>query len=261
MRAAVQQRGEDGRRFDHLLDVVHHEQMLPRAKMRDEPVQQRPAPDLTHAEGAGNRRQHQIRIAHRFEIDEDHSVGEFRHGIRGDLQCQPGLADPARPGQRHERHVLPPQQFANQCDLTLAADQQRPRSRRRCRRSSWWRRRNQTQLRTIGLRIRSHCRRRSRSGASAITFPSTIHATPILSIDRPGIAPSALDSRRDLPRVRSPSGASPRGVAYPRHRGSASMADPAGGPGVTVQRAPAGAWMMVRRSNSRRCHHGRTPLR
>jgi hypothetical protein len=48
--------------------------------------------------------------------------------LHRDLQCQPGLADPARTGKGYKQHIVAQQEIADRLDLAFAADQRRKRS-------------------------------------------------------------------------------------------------------------------------------------
>ena len=57
------------------------------------------------------------------EVDEEDAVGEVLEGVRRGLDGQPGLADPARAGQRHEPDRVAAQQTRQLFELGRASDQ------------------------------------------------------------------------------------------------------------------------------------------
>ncbi len=104
------------RRLQDLLEVVEDQQQL---ALRDEILQRlagRPLPPLlADADGRGDGRDHEGRIADRREVDEGDPVGK-RGGDRGrDAHGEPGLPRPSRPGQREQ--VRSPEQLDTSRDL------------------------------------------------------------------------------------------------------------------------------------------------
>ncbi len=94
-----QQVGEVDRRRGHVLQVVEHDQLAPRAEDGAQPVGERPVAGLVHAQRPGERRQHEGRLGDGGQADDDGPVGEVRgHRVRGG-EGEAGLADAAGTGQ------------------------------------------------------------------------------------------------------------------------------------------------------------------
>ena len=96
---------EVGNRIQHVLTVVDHQQQL----LRPEELRQRLRHALaragTHPEHRGERIDHVVGITDRRQLDQPGTLTEPGQRIRGDLQCQPGLADATDPRQRHHSTV------------------------------------------------------------------------------------------------------------------------------------------------------------
>ena len=71
----------------------------------------------------GDRDEDRDRLARVREVDEEDAVGEVLEGVRRRLDGQPGLADPARAGQRHEPDRVAAQQARQLLELGRAPDQ------------------------------------------------------------------------------------------------------------------------------------------
>ena len=129
--AVGQQRRDVGRGPDHLLEVVQDEQHLARAQLRHELLRQRTGARVAEAEGPGDRRQDELRVAQRGQFDEADAGGERRSNLLRDPEGEAGLADPSRAGQGDERDVVAEQEVTDGVDLVLAADEGSARGRQR----------------------------------------------------------------------------------------------------------------------------------
>lgn len=85
-------------------------------------------------ERAGDRGQHQRGIAHGRQLDEPNAPGELRSQLVGSLQREPGLADPARAGQRHQGRIVAQQQRADRRHVGRPPDERGARQRQWTRR-------------------------------------------------------------------------------------------------------------------------------
>ena len=101
-RGAAQELGDHRRRGEDLLEVVEDEQQALVGEPFGEGVVDRACRALGDADRARDPRRDEHRVADRLERDEEHAVGEVVRGAGGQLQRQPGLARPARAGQRQE---------------------------------------------------------------------------------------------------------------------------------------------------------------
>ena len=68
----------------------------------DQHVAQRSGRLVTHAEGRGDDVDQQRPVVQLAQLDQPHPVAEIRPRVARGPQRQPGLADPADPGQRHQ---------------------------------------------------------------------------------------------------------------------------------------------------------------
>ena len=100
-RAARHQLGDPGGRADHLLEVVEDDEQPPVAERVGEPVDDG-AVGLPDAESAGDRRQHEARLAQRGELDDRHLPLDVAGQVAGDGEGERGLTHTARAGQREQ---------------------------------------------------------------------------------------------------------------------------------------------------------------
>ena len=75
--------------------------------------------------------QHDGRVPHGAQLDETDAVRERGRDVGGDLEGEPGLADPARTGQGDERDVIAEQEVAHGPDRVFTADEGTARQRQR----------------------------------------------------------------------------------------------------------------------------------
>ncbi len=168
--AGPQQLGDDGRRADHLLEVVEHEEHLPDADVLGQQLERGPAGRVRHAEDAADRGRDQGGLADRLEGHEPDAVREPVRHRGGQLEREPGLARSARSGQRQQpgaiqeiarpRPARPPDRRTRSAGSAGCSAGRRASgsagSRRGARRGSSWKRRS-------GRRSLSRCSPRSRS--------------------------------------------------------------------------------------------------
>ncbi len=113
--------GQPGGVVEHVLAVVQHQQQLPPAQILDHGLLDRQPVPATDPQ----RRRHGVadRAAVRqgCQFTPPHPVGEPGRLVPGDLLGQPGLADPARPGQRDQRR--PAERRRHQRDLVAPPDE------------------------------------------------------------------------------------------------------------------------------------------
>ncbi len=115
-RRRVQDRVERGRGVEQLLEVVHDDQQLAARRLADRRLQLRT---------------HQARIVQRGERHEPRALREPLTEPVCELQREPRLADPARPGQREQPHVRVGQHARGDLQILLAPEQRRRGQRQR----------------------------------------------------------------------------------------------------------------------------------
>ena len=123
---AHQRLGDPRRRLDHVLAVIQHDQEAPGAHGRRHPLGGLRAGER-EPEGHRNRGRHQPGIRQRRELGDPDAVRVARQALPRDLQSQPGLADTARPDQRHE--PVDAEQLRHLRERGIPADQLRGRCR------------------------------------------------------------------------------------------------------------------------------------
>ena len=156
--AARDEVGQQRRRPGELLEVVEHQQDPQAGEVGDERVERVGADGLGQAERGDDPRHHERRLAHRREVDGAGATGELRRLAVQQLHREPGLADPAGPGDGHQPVGARADEGAQLVEVGLAADERgrrRRRSRgggpeRRCRGSGW---------RVAGIRLGGRGRR------------------------------------------------------------------------------------------------------
>ena len=110
-----------------LFEVVEQQQHALVAEMLGQRLLRRGA--FRHIERVRDRRLEQLRIANRREVDEDGAVAKLGAELGGDGEREPRLAGSARAGQRHEPHVVAPEQAGDRRGFEPAADERRGRHR------------------------------------------------------------------------------------------------------------------------------------
>jgi hypothetical protein len=96
----------------------------------DQPFADRTVPRLPDAHGVGDGRRNEVGRRDRRQVHEGDAVGESGSHLLGDPQRQPGLARPARAGERNEADAVPPHQVGDGRNFALAADEGGQRGRR-----------------------------------------------------------------------------------------------------------------------------------
>ena len=103
--------GQLGGRAEHVLGVVEDHQQVAVADGVDQGVEHGPSRLLADLEHGGHGAGHQFGFGHRRQLDQPHPVAGAIQRLGRHLQRQPGLADPARPGDRDQprpaRHQRP----------------------------------------------------------------------------------------------------------------------------------------------------------
>ena len=94
--------GERGCRSGDVLAVVEDQQQPARTKRVDQRLRDRLAALLRDAEDTGRCQANGAGIRDGSKVNEPRSVGEVRRDVRGGFDGQPGLAQAARPEQRHQ---------------------------------------------------------------------------------------------------------------------------------------------------------------
>src|SRR2546423_820922 len=74
-------------------------------------------------EGRGNRRWHQLRVAHWRQINEPGAVAELFGNLICNFNSQPRLASARGTDQRQETYFLAPQSVSNPCHVVSTTDQ------------------------------------------------------------------------------------------------------------------------------------------
>ena len=123
VRRRVEQRPDRRTRLDQLFEVVQHEQEIVVSEVFDHGVGQISTGHRPNPQGPGDLGRHERRIAHRTEIDEEHSVGMTIEPFPGDLEREPGLARAAGTRQREQPGAV--QQAVDLHDLGRPADEGR----------------------------------------------------------------------------------------------------------------------------------------
>jgi hypothetical protein len=126
---AVQQGGgEPGARGGEVLAVVDDEQQPPVADLLDEGVERRLGGVVVQAQRVGGGQRDERRVVQPGQVDEAHAVREGPPDPGRDARGEPGLADAARPGQRHQpcagQQLASVGQFATPVDEAGRLDRQ-----------------------------------------------------------------------------------------------------------------------------------------
>ena len=118
--------GEDlrdlGRGRHHVLEVVDDEDARGLGEHGADRVDERAVTGVTHAEGTGDRGQHEIGRTESGQIHEAHASSHLVAQDLGQLDREPRLAAAAGPGDRHQAHVVAVEQVEQRLHLEVAAD-------------------------------------------------------------------------------------------------------------------------------------------
>ncbi len=114
-----QQRHDVGRRVEHLLEVVEHDEVATAGPRDAQLLGERPVAGVAHAELACDRREHVVGVAHVLERDERHPV-ERPAGVARDLDREAALADAAGADERDEPLRVVAEPGEQRGDLELA---------------------------------------------------------------------------------------------------------------------------------------------
>ena len=117
------------RGLDDVFEVVEHDEKLPSGQLRADRILPARGFALTKAERPRKRRNDLVGARKRGKVDEQRPVRELVPEGAGDLDREPGLADPARPDKRDEPCGGTEQKLAQSLEFAVTAD--RPRRRRR----------------------------------------------------------------------------------------------------------------------------------
>ena len=109
----------------HLFEVVEHEEHPARPEVRRERFAQVAIARNREARRLGDRDEDGSRLARVRKVDEEDAVVVVLEGVRGRLDSQPRLADPARSGQRHEPTCVAAKQASQLLELGRAPHQRR----------------------------------------------------------------------------------------------------------------------------------------
>jgi hypothetical protein len=124
-RGVCYERSDPSSGFDHLLEVVEHEQEF----LLTEEVCQRLGSCLpwllVHSERLGDRRKNELRVREGSERYEEDPVGKVVDDLRGQLKSETRLAGAARPGEGEQANVSSHQQQQRVLHFPVAADEQR----------------------------------------------------------------------------------------------------------------------------------------
>ena len=108
---------------EYLLEVVEHQQHLPRAQETDEPLRQRSTAHVMQAERLGNGGDDQSGIADRSKVGEDRPVREARCDPLSDCKGEASLARPTWARQREEPNCGLIEERTNSSNLCLSPDE------------------------------------------------------------------------------------------------------------------------------------------
>ena len=123
LRAAGQQLAQVGRDLDHLLQVVQDQQPGAVAERLGQRLCRRARPRQVGARRPADGGQHQPGIGDRLQRHEHGARAEPAPQQLAYRHREPGLADPARPGQRHQPHPGLPEQIGHLADRPLPPEQ------------------------------------------------------------------------------------------------------------------------------------------
>ena len=122
LRATVLDRVDLARdRIEEMLTVVEHQQQPLGGEIVEHRLVERPTRQRLHPQARRQRLPHRLRIGDRRELAQPRTVRELADDFRRNLERETGLADPAHPGQRHQRR--PTDQLRQRRELRLAPDE------------------------------------------------------------------------------------------------------------------------------------------
>jgi hypothetical protein len=127
--AAAEQAGQCRRGLKDVLEVVQHQQDAAVAERAGDSLGNKAAVALAHADRVGDRRKNERRVDHPGKGDEDDATGEVSNKLLGDPQRHSGLARAARPRQREQPNLVPPQQLGDLGQFALPRHEARQRHR------------------------------------------------------------------------------------------------------------------------------------
>ena len=110
-----------GARIEKVLAVVQHQQHLLAPQRLRQRVQERPPPVLLDVEHRGHRLRHQRRVSERCQVHQPDAVGVRLQRLTRELQGEPCLAHPRRPGE--DQQARRGEQAAQRGERLLAPDE------------------------------------------------------------------------------------------------------------------------------------------
>ena len=108
LRRGTEEVSHDGRRAEHVLEVVQQEQHHLVAQIPLHAVEERVRPGFSDPQGGGNRRRDQRHIAEGRQVNHPDAVWEGVEQRAGSMQREAGLAHAARTGERDQAHIAAP---------------------------------------------------------------------------------------------------------------------------------------------------------
>ncbi|HEX5164439.1 MAG TPA: hypothetical protein VFV93_03500 [Thermomicrobiales bacterium] len=112
-----------------MLEIVQHEQYRPLADDISQADQWRFITLLANTERRGNGRGNPVSVGDRSELNKDNLIRVHVRQSTRNLNCQPGLANSARAGQRHKTDSILAEQIADRIDIRVSTDEVRERCR------------------------------------------------------------------------------------------------------------------------------------
>ena len=124
-RSSIEQRGDLRCAVDEVLEVVEDEQELAVSKLLVQQLVPARRAGLPQPDGPGDRRQQELSLGDRGEVDERRPVGEPGAELVAELDGEPRLADAAGAEQRHEPGCRIEQAAGELRQRSLTADRRR----------------------------------------------------------------------------------------------------------------------------------------
>ncbi len=189
-----------GRGVQDVLAVVHHEQQGSTVEVLGDRLLDAESVPLLHPERGRHRVTHGRTVGQRGELTQPRSVRELRSGAAGGLDGEPGLADPADPGERDQRALAHGRQ--NPLDVLVPAEEPGRPPRQVAARppglGCGWRRRAGCGAVGVGVEdLLVHLAQRgARVGAQLLDEPA---ANPLVGGERVGLATAAVLREHELP--------------------------------------------------------------
>src|SRR4029077_10638908 len=138
--ASLEQLGRDRCGFEHLLEVVEHQERLFFAQVIEECVDRPAAACRRDGERLRDGGSDQLGVMHRAERDKVDTVRELVQDLRGNFQAEARLARATGAGEGQQPRAG--QQLLRLADLVVAADKARQLGRKivwsRLQRLQWW---------------------------------------------------------------------------------------------------------------------------